>query len=300
MKILVWLILCVVWGSTWFFIKIGLNDLPPITFASARFIVAVIVVFGIILIGKIPLPATKKQWKLLALTGILQFSLNYSCVFWSEQYISSGLAAVLQATIPAFGLIAAWIHLPNERITGLKIASIFIGIIGVGIIFAEQLQVNSLLGFIGCLAIVFGAATAAEASVLTKAFGGEIHPASMVFGQMLCGIPPMILYSLLTEGNPLEFHWSTGTIATVFYLAVVGTILTFWLYYWLLKQIESTKAMMISLVTPLIAVIVGALTLGEKLPLTTFIGGLLILSSIGLIAFRRKILSTKLHEENTK
>jgi drug/metabolite transporter (DMT)-like permease len=300
MKILVWLILCVVWGSTWFFIKTGLADLPPITFASARFIVAVIVVFGIIILKKIPLPDTKKQWKLLALTGFLQFSLNYSCVFWSEQYISSGLAAVLQATIPAFGLIAAWIHLPNERITGLKIAAICIGIIGVAIIFAEQLQVNSLLGFIGCLAIVLGAAAAAEASVLTKAFGSEIHPASLVFGQMLCGIPPMILYSLLTEGNPLKFHWSNSTVATVFYLAIVGTILTFWLYYWLLKKIESTKAMMISLITPLIAVIVGSLMLGEKLPLTTFIGGSLILSSVGLVVFKRKTLSAKLHEENTK
>jgi drug/metabolite transporter (DMT)-like permease len=288
MKILAWLVLCLVWGSTWFFIKLGLVDLPPITFASARFIVAVIIVFGIISVKNIPLPNTKKQWKLLALTGFLQFSLNYSFVFWSEQHISSGLAAVLQATIPAFGLIAAWIHLPHEKITGLKIGAIGIGIIGVAIIFVEQLQVSSLLGFAGCLAIVVGAATAAEASVLTKAFGGEIHPASIVFGQMLCGIPPMILYSLITEGNPLNFNWSIGTISTVFYLAIVGTILTFWIYYWLLRQIESAKAMMISLVTPLIAVIVGAYSLGEKIPLQTFLGGLLILSGIGLIAFKRK------------
>ncbi len=288
MKILAWLVLCLVWGSTWFFIKLGLVNLPPITFASARFIVAVIIVFGIISVKNIPLPNTKKQWKLLALTGFLQFSLNYSFVFWSEQHISSGLAAVLQATIPAFGLIAAWIHLPHEKITGLKIGAIGIGIIGVAIIFVEQLQVSSLLGFAGCLAIVVGAATAAEASVLTKAFGGEIHPASIVFGQMLCGIPPMILYSLITEGNPLNFNWSIGTISTVFYLAIVGTILTFWIYYWLLRQIESAKAMMISLVTPLIAVIVGAYSLGEKIPLQTFLGGLLILSGIGLIAFKRK------------
>jgi drug/metabolite transporter (DMT)-like permease len=287
MKILVWLILCLVWGSTWFFIKIGLTDLPPITFASARFIVAAIVILVIISINKIPLPNTKKQWKLLALTGFLQFSLNYSCVFWSEQYISSGLAAVLQATIPAFGLIAAWIHLPNERITGLKITSIFIGIAGVAIIFVEQLQITGFLAFLGCLAIIFGAAMAAEASILTKALGGEIHPASMVFGQMICGVPPMILYSLITEGNPLKFHWTTNAVFTILYLAIVGTILTFWIYYWLLRQIESTKAMMISLVTPLIAVIIGALTLGEKLPLQTFLGGLLILSSIGLVVFKR-------------
>jgi drug/metabolite transporter (DMT)-like permease len=288
MKILVWLILCLVWGSTWFFIKIGLADLPPITFASARFLVAAIVVFGIITVNKIPLPNTKKQWKFLALTGFLQFTLNYSCVFWSEQYISSGLAAVLQATIPAFGLIAAWIHLPDERITGLKIASILIGIVGVAIIFVEQLQITGFIAFLGCLAIIFGAAMAAEASVLTKALGGEIHPASMVFGQMICGVPPMILYSLITEGNPLKFNWTTNSVLTIFYLAIVGTILTFWLYYWLLRQIESTKAMMISLVTPLIAVIIGAFTLGEKLPLQTFLGGLLILSSIGLVVFKRR------------
>jgi drug/metabolite transporter (DMT)-like permease len=288
MKILVWLILCLVWGSTWFFIKIGLVDLPPITFASARFIVAAVIIFGIISINKIPLPNTKKQWKLLAVTGFLQFSLNYSFVFWSEQYISSGLAAVLQATIPAFGLIAAWIHLPDERITGLKIGAICVGIAGVAIIFIEQLQITGFLAFIGCLAIILGAAAAAEASILTKALGGKIHPASMVFGQMLFGVPPMILYSLITEGNPLKFHWTTNSVFTIFYLAIVGTILTFWLYYWLLRQIESTKAMMISLVTPLIAVIVGAYTLGEKVPLQTFLGGLLILSSIGLVAFKRR------------
>jgi LPXTG-motif cell wall-anchored protein len=72
------------------------------------------------------------------------------------------------------------------------------------------------------------------------------------------------------------------------YLAVLGTVAAFWLYYWLLSRIESTKAMMISLVTPLLAVIIGNLVLGETLPPLTFFGGLLIIASIGLIVFRRK------------
>src|SRR6476620_950597 len=138
MKIIVWLVLCLIWGSTWFFIKIGLNDLPPLSFASFRFIVAGLVVLAIILIQKIPLPKGKKEWNLLAITGILQFSVNYALVFWSEQYISSGLAAVLQATIPAFGLLSAWIHLPNESIGWRKISAMTWGISGVGIIFIDQ------------------------------------------------------------------------------------------------------------------------------------------------------------------
>jgi drug/metabolite transporter (DMT)-like permease len=131
MKIFVWLILCLIWGTTWLFIKVGLVDLPPITFAATRFILAVLILVPLIVGLKFQLPNTRDQWKLIALTGFLQFSINYSLVFWSEQYITSGLAAVLQAMITVFGLLLAWIFLPDERITKRKIAAVIIGILGV-------------------------------------------------------------------------------------------------------------------------------------------------------------------------
>ena len=165
MKIIIWLILCLIWGTTWFFIKVGLEDLPPITFAAARFVLAVLILAVIIFLQKIPLPATARDWKLLALTGVLQFSVNYSLVFWSEQYISSGLAAVLQSMITVFGLVLAWIHLPNERITWLKVFAVLLGMTGVATIFIEQLQINSVMAFVGCVAIVIGAYAAAQASI---------------------------------------------------------------------------------------------------------------------------------------
>lgn len=289
MKILVWLTLCVIWGTTWIFIKIGLEDLPPLTFAAARFVLALTVLGVIIFARKIPLPVSRRDWLLLSGTGILQFSINYSLVFWSEQYISSGLAAVLQAMITVFGLALAWIHLPNERITGLKIFAVILGLIGVAVIFLEQLEVRSFMAFAGCVAIVIGAYAAAHASILIKAYGGKMHPAALVFWQMLFGILPIIIYALTIEGNPLAINWTPRAIVCVVYLSVFGTIAAFWLYYWLLNKIESTKAMMISLVTPLIAVIIGAIVLGEKLPPQTFFGGLLIMGSIGLIVFRKKL-----------
>jgi len=92
----------------------------------------------------------------------------------------------------------------------------------------------------------------------------------------------------LVEGNPLNFNWSASAIICVLYLSLVGTIAAFWLYYWLLKRVESTKAMMISLVTPLLAVLIGAVTVGEHLPPQTLLGGLMIIASIGLIVFRRR------------
>ncbi len=287
MKIIIWLILCLIWGTTWFFIKIGLQDLPPITFAAARFVLAVLILAVIIFAQKIPLPNTGREWKLLALTGILQFSINYSLVFWSEQYISSGLAAVLQAMISVFGLALAWIHLPNEKITGVKIAAVTLGIIGVAVIFTEQLEINSWLAFAGCAAIVAGAYAAAHGSILIKAYGGTLHPATMVFVQMIFGIPPILIYSFSVEGNPLMMNWTWRAVICVLYLTIFGTIAAFWLYYWLLSKIESTKAMMISLVTPLIAVIIGGIFLDEKLPIQTLFGGMLILASVGLIVFKK-------------
>lgn len=288
MKIFVWLLLCLIWGTTWIFIKIGLQDLPPITFAAARFLLAVAILVPIITVFKLPLPKTSREWKLIAFTGVLQFSINYSLVFWSELYISSGLAAVLQAMITVFGLLLAWIFLPAEKITLLKVLAVFLGIIGVAVIFLDQLRVENTMALAGCVAIVLGAYAAAQASILLKAKGSSLHPAGMVFGQMICGLPPIIVYALIAEGNPLTFNWTWRAILCVVYLTVLGTIAAFWLYYWLLSKIESTKAMMISLVTPLIAVIIGAIVLGETLPPQTFFGGLLILTSICLIVIRRK------------
>jgi drug/metabolite transporter (DMT)-like permease len=293
MKPLVWIILCLIWGTTWIFIKIGLEDLPPITFAVSRFLLAAILLLPIILVQKIPWPRDWGEWRLMALTGFLQFTVNYSTVFWAEQYITSGLAAVLQAMITVFGLLLAWIFLPAERITPLKIIAVLIGVVGVGVIFVDQLRVESTMAFAGSVAIVFGAYAAAQASILVKAKAVAINPAIIVFSQMVCGLPPLIVYALAFEGSPFVHNWGLRAVGSVLYLTIAGTIAAFWLYYWLLARIESTQAMMIALVTPLIAVAVGNVFLGETLPPQTLAGGLLILSSIGLIVFRRKMATAR-------
>ncbi len=288
MKYFVWLVLCLIWGTTWLFIKVGLEEIPPFTFALLRFIVSIIIVGAIIIVSRIGLPANARDWRLLAITGVLQFSINYSLVFWSELHISSGLAAVLQAMIPVFGLILAAVYLPEEKITMLKIAALGIGVAGVGVIFYEQLSIESTMAFAGSVAIVIGAFAAAQASILTKAKGGNMHPAILLFGQMVCGIGPIFVIVFLREGNPFNLNITFSGIFSIMYLAVLGTVVSFWRYYWLLSRIESTKAMTIALVTPLVAVVCGNLFLGEKLRTQTIAGGALILASVGLIVFRKK------------
>ena len=293
--LIVWLSLCVVWGTTWIFIKLGLADLPPVSFAAMRFSVACLLLLPIIFYRKIEFPKGGKIWLIIVITGVLQFFFNYGLLFWGEQHITSGLAAVLQATIPAFGLVLARIYV-GEKITALKIISILLGLLGVAVIFREQLFLNGHLAFLGSLAVVAGAFGAAYASVLTKAKGLSINPASLVFGQMLVGQIPLWLVGFWLEGNPLDFHWTRQSVICVFYLAIVGSIVAFWLYYWLLSKIDVTKAMMISFVTPLVAVFVGSF-FGEKLNLQTLFGGILILASVFLIVIRPILQRTQLKNE---
>lgn len=284
---LVWLLLCGIWGSTWLFIKLGLDDLPPFTFAGIRFVIGSAILFAIIKARRLSLPGKRADWVLLAVTGVLSFSLNYGLLFWGEQYISSGLAALLQATIPAFGLVIAHFYLPSEQMTPAKIFGIVMGVAGVGVIFSNQLSVAGPRALAGCGALVVGSACAAYANVLVKARGAKLDPAVLAGGQMFFGLVPLLLVGLPLEGNPLNFHWTGMAVVALFYLAIVGSVIAFLLYYWLVQHMDVTKTMLVALVTPVIAVTLGVIVLHEDLNWRTFAGGALIISGIALIVLRK-------------
>lgn len=284
---LVWLLLCCIWGSTWLFIKLGLNDLPPLTFAGIRFVIAALILFLLIAVRRVPLPRKRRDWLLLAVTGVLSFSLNYGLVFWGEQYISSGLAALLQSTLPAFGLIIAHYYLPGERMTWPRILGVLLGVFGVGVIFSNQLQVAGPRALWGSAALVLSAFCAAYANVLVKRYGLNLQPSVLAGGQMVFGLVPLLLIGIPLEGNPLNYHWTPFAVISLFYLAIVGTVIAFLLYYWLMHNMDVTKTMLIALVTPIVAVILGMLILKEELHWRTLFGGAMIILGIGLIVWRR-------------
>ena len=284
---LVWLLLCLIWGSTWLFIKLGLKDLPPLTFAGIRFVIAALILFSLIAVRHVPLPRSRRDLLLLAVTGILSFTLNYGLVFWGEQYISSGLAALLQSTLPAFGLIIAHYYLPGERMTLPRIVGVLLGVFGVGVVFSNQLQVAGPRALLGSAALVLSAFCAAYANVLVKTYALNLQPSVLAAGQMLFGLVPLLLLGIPLEGNPLKFHWTPIAVLSLFYLAIVGTVIAFLLYYWLMHNMDVTKTMLIALVTPVVAVILGMLILKEELHWRTLLGGAMIICGIGLIVTRR-------------
>jgi drug/metabolite transporter (DMT)-like permease len=285
---IVWLILCGIWGSTWLFIKIGLRDLPPFTFAGLRFVLATAILSSIILMRRARWPRTRSEWYLIAVTGFLQFTLNYGLVFWGEQYISSGLAAVLQSTFPLFGLVIAHFYLPSERMTTLKVVGVLLGVFGVAVIFSDQLTIAGSMALLGSIALVLSAVFGSYSNVLVKAYGGKIDPQILAASQMIFGFVPLLAAGFATEGNPLQFRWTLSAFLSLMYLVIVGSVIAFWLYYWLVRNMDVTNTMLIALVTPVVAVVLGMMVLHERLNWRMVAGSACIILGLALIVLRRQ------------
>src|SRR5438270_9861449 len=150
-----WLTLCIVWSSTWLAIKIGLRDLPPISFVAIRFLIAITALVAVSIGRTRLLPLCRGEYVVLAITGILMFAVNYTLLFWAELHVSSGLAAVLQATIPIFGMFFVHWMLPDEPLRLQRFAGAIIAIGGVALICGRLLDCVGVLAFWGGGGVVF-------------------------------------------------------------------------------------------------------------------------------------------------
>ncbi|MGH9769171.1 MAG: DMT family transporter [Blastocatellia bacterium] len=286
--LIVWLVLCLIWGSTWIFIKLGLRDLPPFTFAGIRFLLASAILWAIVFAWRRPLPKSVRDWLKLAWMGSIAFALNYGLVFWGEQHISSGLAAVLQAMIPGFGLIFAHYHLPNERLTARKLVGAGVGVAGVSLIFYDQMKIEGAAALQGSVALLLSSVCVAYTNVFIKARCQHIDSSVIAAGQMVWGVFPLLALGVVWEGNPFDHRWSALSALSLAYLALIGSVLAFLLYFWLMTKIEVTKTMLIALVTPVTALLIGWITLNERLSWRIAAGSAAILAGIWLIVFQRR------------
>ena len=281
-----WLTLCIVWSSTWLAIKVGLRDLPPISFVAIRFLIAIIVLTAVSA-GRVRLlPLHRADYIALAFTGILMFAINYTLLFWGELHVSSGLAAVLQATIPIFGMIFAHWMLPDEPLRLQKLMGALLALAGVALICARLLTFSGLLAFWGGVGISLGGAGAAFSNVVLKKRAIQIAPAMLAAWQMIFGTVPLLFLGFIVDGDPARFNWTMMSIFCLLYLAVIGSALTFLLLYWLLPRMSVTNLQTISLITPPGAVMLGWSIGGETFPPWSLFGAAFVLLGVWTI-FRR-------------
>lgn len=279
--LLVWLLLSSIWGSTWLVIKLGVDVLPPFTFAYVRFIFALAALLLVLWArrGRL-LFRTKKERIFTLITGTGFFGMNYALVYWGEARIDSGMAAVLYDVLPAISLVMGHYMLPDDKITPAKLGGVGLSLIGVVMLFLDQLEVNGLQAVLGSAAIVAATAGTAFASIIVKKEGHQWDPVSVTCSQLIVGFVPLLLLGLVLEGNPLQYPWNTGLMVGAAYLGVMGTALTFGLLNWLFRHMAYSRIQLIPLASTIIAVQLGWLVRGETLSGREWVGTLLVLSGL--------------------
>lgn len=280
--LLVWILTCAIWSTVWLFIKLGVRDVPPVTFAAFRMCVAVSVMVPVALLQGVPLPR-RREWVLVGTTGVLLLGINYALLYWGTQFISSGLTALLQAMTPVFGFVFAHLLLRDEKMTVLKGVALALGVAGVGVIFWDQLRTGAPRALAGSVAVIASAACVAISYVVMRRRGKDLHPSTITAGQMLAALGPLVVFAVAVEGNPLAVRWTRTALWSGIYLAIFGSILGAWLNYWLLKRIGATRLLSMGLVEPLVAVLLGAAFLAEKMSSKTVIGGVCILVAVAVV-----------------
>ncbi|MEP7339195.1 MAG: DMT family transporter, partial [Acidobacteriota bacterium] len=247
------------------------------------FLLASAILWIIVLARRKPLPRASRDWFRMAGLGFIAFTLNFGLVFWGESRIPSGLTAVLQSVIPAFGLIFAHHYLPGERITPAKLIGVALGVLGVAVIFSDQMRIAGTQALWGSAAIVASAVCVAYSNVQIKLHCGHLSTPVLVAGQMTFGFIPLLILGWIVEGGPFRLRWTVSTTISLVYLAVVGSAIALLLYFWLVKRVDVTKTMLISLVTPVVALLIGWMVRGEVLTWRLALGSAAILSGIGMI-----------------
>ena len=279
---LVWILLGLIWGSTWLFIKLGLEDLPPLTFAGIRFLVASIPLLLLLLARRRFMPRRPRDWGIMVATGIATFFICYGLVFWGENHIPVGLTSVLYTTQPLFGLFLAHVLLRDEPITMRRLGGVLLGIGGVVLLFSHQLSAKDPLALAGMCAILASALAAAVAAVVIKRWGTTIDPIWLACVQMVAGFIPLLVLGVALEGNPFRFHWTPMAWTALLYLSLIGSALPFVLYYWLLQRMEATRVQLIALVCPIVAVFLGWIVLHETQSWRTALGATGVLAGLAV------------------
>ena len=283
----VFAMLCVIWGSTWLAIRIGLESTPPFFAASLRFALAVAVLIPIMLWRRSKLPSGRTEWTLVAFVGLVLYAGDYGLIYWGEgNGVPSGLSAILFSTFVLQTAIVAHVILAAEKLTPQKVAGIGLGFAGILLIFWGELSSAASGNAFPMLAIVLAATCAAVANVAAKRWGHDTDPISFTGVSMAVGAAALAAFSL-GAGEPWgPPPWPSGLLAIV-YLALAGSVVTFVSFWWLLKRIDVTSASYIAMVIPIVAVFLG-FTVGSEVLDPLAIGGAVVtLAGIFLAVNRR-------------
>ena len=272
--------LCLIWGSTWLAIKIGLVGVPPFLGAGLRFALSALLVGMVLVVRRQHIRLTRDDTICVLSLGLLVFWLDYAAVYWAETRISSGLTAILFSTMPLMTALLSrfWTH--GELLSGRRVAGIVVGVIGTVLLFGPNVRLG-LQSALGMLAALAGSFCAAINLVTMKRFGSKSDPFVLNFLGMGLGAACLLLMSAVFERHA-AVRWSASNLLALLYLAVFGSVTAFSIYYRLIKVMDATVVSLTTLIIPIVALTLGWFVLHESVTRLAVVGVVTILTGVGV------------------
>jgi drug/metabolite transporter (DMT)-like permease len=288
---LVLLFLAVIWGGAFFFIGVAVRHVPPLTYVWLRLTIGALALWAYLMIKGERISLPRKAWGSILLLAFLNNALPFTLFGWSQTHIASGLASILNATTPIWGVVVAHLLTNDERMSPRKLAGVLLGFGGVATMIGPSLLSSlgaSGLAELACVAAALSYALAAVWARRFKRLG--ISPLSVTTGQLSAGALMMLPLSMLID-RPFDHAVPPiSALAAISALALFCTALGYVLYFRLIDRAGATNALLVTLLVPPVAILLGGLFLGETLAPQDFAG--LALIALGLAAIDGRVLRT--------
>jgi drug/metabolite transporter (DMT)-like permease len=267
------LLLSILWGGSYFFVEIALTEWSPLLIVAVRVVIAAAVIWGIVLAAGFRIPRSLDAWMAFFWMGLLNNITPFLLIVWGQKEIASGLAAILNAAAPIFTVIVAGFWLKDEPVTRAKVLGAVLGLFGVAILIGPSALKGLNANLVAQLAVLGAALSYAFAGVYARRFPRmNIDPIVAAAGQLLMSPLLMILLALMFEAPSQLFESTTRVWVAVGVMAVFSTALAYILYFRLLASAGATNAILVTLLIPVTAILLGTVILGERLQWIHFFG----------------------------
>lgn len=275
--------MCILWGFTWMYLKISLQEMPLYKGLSMRFISAGTIFWVIYFIKRERVLLTRELGRVYALFTLFNFSLCYYLTYWGTKFVFSNLGAILWSLLPLCVAFMAHFYLPDDKLTRRKLSGIIIGLIGSILLFYNKDLLGQGQTSLGILAIFLSVVLAAWPNVHLKMLKSKINPYHLnAVGMTISGII-FFIFAIFFE-NQTSIPLDGKNMFAIFFLTVPGTVITWGIYIWLFNHLPVTQISYTAFYPPIIASIVGWIFLDEALPLLAILGSALIIAGGYLVS----------------
>jgi drug/metabolite transporter (DMT)-like permease len=274
----VFLTLGAIWGSSFLWIEIALREIGPITLVAFRVLFGLLFGVAVIVTQRIPLPRTLKEWMPLSVLGLTNIAIPFFLISWGQKSIDSGVASILDATVPLFTILAAHFMLHDDKMTMPKVLGLLIGFAGVVVLMSKDIG-NSTSSLLGQLAVILACVFYAASSIIARVFTEDTPATLRGLGPLASASVVMVTSAFIFEA-PVKIPSLPITWVALLWMGILGSGMAFIMLFYLIHEIGPTRATMVTYLFPLGGVTLGMIFLHEALTWQVVTGAALIILSL--------------------